>query len=157
MMMVVINISLFNWSFFLSYPFAVLHKRDLHIRIWKSKADDDDNRDNNDDDHDDVVCFEAADNDLDDQGDQNHNHDENAWEYEDDHDENTWKSPNIHLFEILALHHDHLAHNSSKKIKWVFDLFLIWKFNEYGWSWKRGQARRFLYGNGGLRRMIKIN
>ena len=114
-MMVVINILLFNWSFFLSYPFAVLHKRDLHIRIWKSQADDDDNRDNNDDDHDDVVCFEAADNDLDDQGDQNHNHDENTWEYEDDHDENTWKSPNIHLFEILALHHNHLAQNSSKK------------------------------------------
>ena len=113
--MVVINISLFNWSFFLSYPFAVLHKRDLHIRIWKSQADDDDNCDNNDDNHDDVVCFEAADNDLDDQGDQNNNHDENALEYEDDHDENTWKSPNIHLFEILALHHNHLGHNSSKK------------------------------------------
>ena len=130
MMMVVINISLFNWSFFLSYPFAVLHKRDLHIRIWKSQADDDDNRDNNDDDHDDVVCFEAADNDLDDQGDQNHNHDENTWEYEDDHDENTWKSPNIHLFEILALHHNHLGHNSSKKnqmgVRSISDLKIQW-------------------------------
>ena len=43
---------LFDRSFFLSYAFPVLHKGNLHIRIWKRLDDDDDDgneNDNNDD------------------------------------------------------------------------------------------------------------